>query len=62
MGFAWVLTVSAAPTHLVDEEPIHISQAEPSVFLVDFGRVAFGNIRLMPPAGADGEVTVHFLR
>ncbi len=22
MGFAWVLSVSAAPTHLVDEKPI----------------------------------------
>lgn len=60
LGIAWVLAVSAAPTHLVDEHPIEISQLEPGVFLVDFGRVAIGNIRLTPSAGAEGEVTVHF--
>ena len=40
LGFAWALAVSAAPTHLVDEKPVRISQPEPGVFLVDFGRDA----------------------
>ncbi len=54
------LTVQAAPTHLVDEKPVKITQVSPEVILVDFGRAAFGNVRLMPSAKAEGEVTVHF--
>lgn len=54
------LTAQAAPTHLVDEEPVKITQVAPDVILVDFGRVAFGNIRLMPSSKTEGEVTVHF--
>ncbi len=49
-----------AATHLVDETPVRIDKSDSGVFIVDFGRVAFGNIRLAPPAGADGTVTVHF--
>jgi alpha-L-rhamnosidase len=60
MGFFWVLAVSAAPTHLVDEKPVQISKTESGVFVVDFGRVAFGNIRLAPPATAKGSIVVHF--
>ncbi len=51
---------AGAPTHLVDEKPVSIAHAASGVFVVDFGRVAFGNIRLSPPAGADGDVVVHF--
>lgn len=50
----------AAPTQLVDENPTRISTVAPGVHLVDFGRVAFGNLRLTPPAGADARVVVHF--
>ncbi len=57
---ASVLTTHAAPTHLVDEAPVRISQPEPGVYLVDFGRVAFGNLRLTPPANAQGNLNVHF--
>ncbi len=45
-----------APTHLEYENPIQIKKTEPGVFLVDFGRVAFGNIRLMPRADATGQL------
>jgi hypothetical protein len=45
---------------LVDEAPGGIATVAPGVQLVDFGRVAFGNLRLVPPAGARGRVTVHF--
>lgn len=55
-----VFIATAAPTHLVDEKPVKITQVSPEVILVDFGRAAFGNIRLMPSAGAAGEVQVHF--
>ena len=51
---------SAAPVHLVDENPVSITTVAPGVHLVDFGRVAFGNLRLTPPATAAGTATLHF--
>ena len=51
---------AAAPVKLVTQAPVSLSLVAPGVVLVDFGRVAFGNLRLLPPAGAAGEVTVHF--
>jgi len=54
------LVVPAAPVHLVDESPVAITTVAPGVFLVDFGRVAFGNLRLTPPATAAGTATFHF--
>jgi hypothetical protein len=51
---------AAAPVRLVLQTPARIAIAAPGVALVDFGRVAFGNLRLEPPAGAAGEITVHF--
>lgn len=50
----------AAPIHLVAEAPVAITPLGPGAYLVDFGRVAFGNLRLAPPADAKGTVTVHF--
>jgi len=49
-----------APVHLVDEAPVRVSRLSGGAMLVNFGRVAFGNVRLMPPSGMKGEVTVHF--
>jgi alpha-L-rhamnosidase len=51
---------ASAPVHLVDEAPGAITRVAPGVHLVDFGRVAFGNLRLLPPAGARASVTVNF--
>ncbi len=45
---------------LVDEAPLKIEKLAGGVVLVDFGRVAFGNVRLLPPSGVNGEVAVHF--
>jgi hypothetical protein len=63
-GLAFTLLVRSlvigAPTHLVDEAPVAVSSPAPGVTLVDFGRVAFGNLRLLPPAGTTGKITVHF--
>jgi len=53
-------SAAAAPVKLVTQAPVSISPVAPGVVLVDFGRVAFGNLRLLPPAGAAGDVTVHF--
>jgi hypothetical protein len=51
----------AGPTHLVEQAPVAISKIAPGVFLVDFGRVAFGNLSLGPVNLATTEaVTVRF--
>ena len=50
----------AAPVRLVDESPLVIKRVGPDVILVDFGRVSYGNIRLLPPANSDQQVSVHF--
>lgn len=39
---------NAAPIHLVEQAPVRISKLAPHIFLVDFGRVAFGNLSLTP--------------
>ena len=47
--------------HLVEQAPVAISKIAPGVFLVDFGRVAFGNLSLGPANSAASEtVTVRF--
>jgi hypothetical protein len=53
-------TAIAAPVHLVDEAPVSIRRIDEKVILVDFGKVSFGNIHLVPPAGTGHKVTVHF--
>ena len=52
-------------THLVEQTRINISKVAPGVFLVDFGRVAFGNLSLSPKGSAGAangaaQVTVRF--
>ena len=55
-----VPVATAAPTQLVAEKPMQITTVAPGVLLVDFGKVAFGNLRLTPPAGGSHDITVHF--
>jgi len=50
----------AGPVHLVDEPPLTIKKVAGDVVLIDFGRVAFGNIELIPSSTAGHDVTVHF--
>jgi alpha-L-rhamnosidase len=51
----------AASIHLVEQAPVGISKIAPGVFLVDFGRVAFGNLSLTPANATPSEaVTVRF--
>lgn len=53
-----------ASVRLVEQSPTQISQVAPGVFLVDFGRVAFGNLFLLPPVkkptGGEEKITVRF--
>ncbi len=46
-----------APTHMVEQAPVQIDKIAPGVFLVDFGRVAFGNLSL---ADVPGPIRVRF--
>jgi len=51
----------AAPIHLVEQAPVGIGRIAPGVFLVDFGRVAFGNLSLTPAnVTPSGPITVRF--
>jgi alpha-L-rhamnosidase len=52
-------TTPAPSIHLVDQPPLTIRQLAPGTYLVDFGRVAFGNLSLTPPP-ATGPLTVRF--
>ncbi|MEP5566485.1 MAG: family 78 glycoside hydrolase catalytic domain [Halioglobus sp.] len=60
--FAFTLSLQAisAPTHLVNEEPISIEEVKPGLFLVDFGRVAFGNLSLTAIKNKRTKATVRF--
>jgi hypothetical protein len=59
----WTLpspALRAAPVCLVDQAPVLVTNVAPDVILVDFGKVAFGNLRLSVPAGLTNALTVHF--
>jgi len=60
LTFVAATAVRSAPVHLVEEPPVNLTVVAPGVTLVDFGRVAFGNLRLAPPTNAAGAITVHF--
>jgi hypothetical protein len=60
MTLAATPSARSAPVRLVEEPPVNITTVASNVFLVDFGRVAFGNLQLIPPAKATGQITVHF--
>jgi hypothetical protein len=53
------LTLCAAPTHLVSQEPVAIKTLDDGTILVDFGKVAFGNIELLSIASPQ-LLTIHF--
>ena len=54
------LAAPAAPVHLVEQSPVQITTLASGAKLVDFGRVAFGNLRLIPPTDATNLISVHF--
>ena len=58
--FTGTLHLTAAPVKLVEQSPVEISRISPEVILVDFGRVAFGNLKLTAPADSKSKVTIHF--
>jgi hypothetical protein len=54
------LPIMAAPVKMFEQPPVAITNAAPGVMLVDFGRVAFGNLRFEPPPGVSATATMHF--
>ena len=54
-----VASASAAPIKLVAQAPEKITKLSDGIWLVDFGKVAFGNIDIIN-AGEPKSVTVHF--
>ncbi len=59
LAFLGLPIAKSAQVRLSDETPVAITRPESRIILVDFGRVAFGNLRLVPPAGAKGKLRVH---
>jgi hypothetical protein len=51
---------SAAPVHLVDENPVDSKVLEDGSLWIDFGRVSFGNLRLTIPKNAQTNLRFHF--
>lgn len=51
---------SAAPVRLVDEPVAKHQKLDDGTILVDFGKVAFGNLRLDVPEGVSGSLKFHF--
>lgn len=51
---------TGAPVRLENQAPSAITTIGPQEFLVDFGRVAFGNLRLTPPTDATNRIRVRF--
>lgn len=66
MMLALVLTGGVAAVdqgsavHLVGQAPVAVKVVEPGVYLVDFGKVAFGNVVLEASGGSASAVKVHF--
>jgi alpha-L-rhamnosidase len=57
---ASALMTRSAPVQLTEQAPVMITNVAPGVTLIDFGRVAFGNLGLTPPGSASNTVRIHF--
>jgi len=54
------IAAAGAPVKIVEQAPVSVTKLAGGDYLVDFGRVAFGNLLLKPQAGSKGEVTIRF--
>lgn len=50
----------AAPVKLIEQDPVSVVKLPDGGYLLDFERVAFGNLLLAPEPGSKGEVTIRF--
>jgi alpha-L-rhamnosidase len=53
-------TAVAAPVKIVEQDPVSVVKLPDGEYLLDFGRVAFGNLLVSPEPGSKGEVTFRF--
>lgn len=53
-------TAGGAPVKLVEQAPVSAVKLSDGTYLLDFGRVAFGNLLLSPDSGSKAEITVRF--
>lgn len=54
------LAAGAAPVKLVQQDPVSVAKLTDGTYLLDFGRVAFGNLLIQARPGETGEVTIRF--
>lgn len=54
------LKSGAAPVKLFEQDPISTTKLPDGVYLLDFGRVAFGNLLVTPEPETRGEVIIRF--
>ena len=54
------LRAGAAPVRLVEQSPVSVVNLPEGEYLLDFGRVAFGNLLLAPKPGTKGKITIRF--
>ena len=50
----------AAPVELSDELPKTVTRIDSTTWLLDYGRVALGNLRIEPTESSQDSVTIHF--
>ena len=55
-----MVAIQAAPLRLDEQSPTSVKRIDENTVMVDFGKVAFGNLELTIPAGAEKPITVHF--
>jgi len=60
LSLACLGVLQGAPVKLVEQAPVAVTTPAPGVVLVDFGKVAFGNVEITAPEGAAGDFKVHF--
>jgi alpha-L-rhamnosidase len=53
-------SAGAAPVKVSEQQPVSITRLPDNSYLLDFGRVLFGNLLLDPQPNAKGEITVRF--
>ena len=58
--FGCVGCLSAAEVHLVDEPVIEHRRLDDGAILLDFGKVAFANLKVKPPEHVSGGLVFHF--
>lgn len=53
-------TLRSAPVHLVDQQVVEQKRLEDGTLLLDFGKVAFGNLKVDLPQAVSGPLRFHF--